>query len=109
MPYRPRPWADDAVRRTKAAVPEDVVFRTKPEFALDQIRAALAAGSAPGVVAISDAHGVALVDATCDTEAADMVIRFAQDPGHAALRVEAGLTARIGGSGLWMWRRPVFV
>jgi SRSO17 transposase len=31
-------WANDAARRKEAGVPEDVVFRTKPELALELIR-----------------------------------------------------------------------
>ena len=41
--YLPEAWANDAERRAKVGVPEDVVFQTKPEIALDQIRAAQAA------------------------------------------------------------------
>src|SRR5271166_4643297 len=48
--YLPDDWADDAARRKKAHVPDDVKFQTKPEIALGQIRAALAAGFARGVV-----------------------------------------------------------
>src|SRR5208282_1712883 len=48
--YLPEDWAQDAARRQKAHVPDDVKFQTKPEIALDQIRAALAAGVAPGVL-----------------------------------------------------------
>src|SRR5215469_12614206 len=33
--YLPKPWARDAERRQKAKVPEEVVFRTKPQIALD--------------------------------------------------------------------------
>jgi SRSO17 transposase len=33
--YLPAPWARDADRRRKAKVPEDVVFQTKPQIALD--------------------------------------------------------------------------
>ena len=42
--YLPEDWAADPVRRAKAGVPDDVVFQTKPQIALDQIRKALAAG-----------------------------------------------------------------
>ena len=41
--YLPQDWAADPVRRKKAGVPESVTFQTKPEIALDQIRAALEA------------------------------------------------------------------
>jgi SRSO17 transposase len=33
--YLPEPWAQATARRKKAKVPEDVVFRTKPQIALD--------------------------------------------------------------------------
>src|SRR5882757_3087368 len=34
--YLPQEWAADAARRGKAHVPEEIVFKTKPEIALDQ-------------------------------------------------------------------------
>src|SRR5271155_2094994 len=46
--YLPEDWANDSARRKKAHVPDDVAFRTKPEIALRQIRAALMAGVARG-------------------------------------------------------------
>jgi len=42
--YLPQEWADDSDRRAGAGVPDDVVFQTKPQIALDQLGAALAAG-----------------------------------------------------------------
>src|SRR5213596_358860 len=48
--YLPEAWAGDAARRTKARIPEEISFQTKPEIALDQVRAACAAGVARGVV-----------------------------------------------------------
>lgn len=55
--YLPQEWADDPVRRAKAKVPDDVVFQTKPEIALDQIAAARTAGVPPGVVLGDAAFG----------------------------------------------------
>src|SRR5271169_325410 len=55
--YLPEDWANDAARRSKAHVPDDVKFRTKPEIALRQIKAALMAGVARGVVLTDTAYG----------------------------------------------------
>ena len=43
--YLPQEWADDPARRRKAGVPEDLVFKTKPEIAL-RGRAAARRGAA---------------------------------------------------------------
>jgi SRSO17 transposase len=45
------------MRRNKAHVPEAIRFQTKPQIALAQIRAALAAGVAPGVVLMDASYG----------------------------------------------------
>jgi SRSO17 transposase len=37
--FLPEEWAKDFERRKEAGVPEDVVFRTKPELALEMVRA----------------------------------------------------------------------
>ena len=55
--YLPKEWAEDAERREKTEVPEEVRFQTKPEIALDQIRAAMAANVAGGVVLADAAYG----------------------------------------------------
>ena len=34
--YLPKDWAADDARRRKAGVPEDIVFQTKPQIALEQ-------------------------------------------------------------------------
>jgi SRSO17 transposase len=55
--YLPQEWAEDAVRRRKAHVPEEIAFKTKPEIALEQIHAASAAGVPKGVVLIDASYG----------------------------------------------------
>ena len=69
--YLPKTWAQEAGRpgpeagrpgpeagrRRKAGVPEEVVFKTKPEIALEQITAAHEAGVAPGVVLADAGYG----------------------------------------------------
>jgi SRSO17 transposase len=55
--YLPREWADDDERRRKVGVPEEVVFKTKPELAMQQIEAALAAGYPRGMVLADAAYG----------------------------------------------------
>ena len=55
--YLPQDWAADPERRSKAGVPEGIVFRTKPEIALDQIGAALEARIPRGVVLMDAGYG----------------------------------------------------
>lgn len=55
--YLPRAWTGDRSRRAKAHVPPSVRFKTKPQLALEQIRAALLAGVAPGVVLMDASYG----------------------------------------------------
>ena len=55
--YLPKEWAEDAERRKKARVPEGIEFKTKPQIALDQLRAAHAAGVPCGVVLMDASYG----------------------------------------------------
>lgn len=55
--YLPEDWAADVARREKVGVPEEIRFQTKPEIALDQIRASVAAGITPGVLLADAAYG----------------------------------------------------
>ena len=55
--YLPEPWVNDAARRAKARVPPDIVFKTKPEIALLQIREALAADVPRGTVLADAGYG----------------------------------------------------
>jgi SRSO17 transposase len=55
--YLTEGWAADEARRRKARVPDNVIFKTKPEIALDQIKAALAADVAPGILLADAGYG----------------------------------------------------
>ena len=55
--YLPKDWADDAARRKAGGVPEDIVFATKPDIALEQMRQAIAAGVPMGVVLADAGYG----------------------------------------------------
>src|SRR5213080_4403823 len=55
--YLPEAWVGDAARRKKARIPEEISFQTKPEIALDQVRAGGAAGVARGVVLMDASYG----------------------------------------------------
>jgi SRSO17 transposase len=56
--YLPKEWAEDAERRDKTEVPEEVEFQTKLDIALDQIRATVAETVARGVVLADAAYGI---------------------------------------------------
>jgi SRSO17 transposase len=55
--YLPEQWAKDRRRRKKAGVPEELKFQTKPQIALEQIRAAKAAGLPIGMVLADAGYG----------------------------------------------------
>ena len=55
--YLPQAWIGDAARRAKAHVPAAIKFKTKPQIALEQIRAACAAGVPRGVVLVDASYG----------------------------------------------------
>jgi SRSO17 transposase len=55
--YLPQAWADDPERRRTAKVPVEIAFQTKPQIALEQIKAAKAQGIAPGVVLADAGYG----------------------------------------------------
>jgi SRSO17 transposase len=56
--YLPKEWTEDAKRRKQAEVPKEVTFQTKPEIALEQIRAAVASEVTRGVVLADAAYGI---------------------------------------------------
>ena len=56
--YLPEEWADDAARREKAKVPDDVVFATKPEIALALLKELKEAGVLPPIAIADAGYGV---------------------------------------------------
>lgn len=52
--YLPQEWAGDRERRTKAGVPEEIRFQTKPQIALEQIRR-MVADDVPRAAILADA------------------------------------------------------
>ena len=56
--YLPQEWIDDKERCKKVGVPPKTPFRTKPQLALEQIRAAMEAGVSPGVILADGGYGV---------------------------------------------------
>jgi hypothetical protein len=92
--YLPESWATDPDRRAAADVPSDVVFRTKPEIALDQIQAALAAGVPSGVVLGDVGYGIDT--ALCNDN---------YGGGWATIRMTGAGEAQWGALGaVWEWQ-----
>jgi len=84
--YLPKEWAEDSKRRKEAEVPKEVWFQTKPEIALDQIRAAIAANLDRGVVLADAAYGIntEFRDGLTDLELQYVVGRAKLDDGLGA-------------------------
>lgn len=55
--YLPRSWLDDPGRRAEARIPSDVVFKTKPELAIDMLERAVEDGWPRGVILGDAAYG----------------------------------------------------
>lgn len=55
--YLPELWTSDPARRKEARIPDDIVFRTKPELALAMIDRALADGVPKGAVLADSGYG----------------------------------------------------
>ena len=56
--YLPHSWAEDAVRRKKAGIPEDIAFATKPQIALQQLRDLLGDGAPRHCVLADAGYGI---------------------------------------------------
>jgi SRSO17 transposase len=55
--YLPQCWANDPARRQEARIPDEVVFKTKLQLALDMMRRAVAADLPRGTVLADEAYG----------------------------------------------------
>ena len=95
--YLPEDWAADPVRRAKAGVPEDVVFKTKPQIALDQIKAARAEGVPEGVVLAEPGYGINTAFRTALTRMGltYTTARCATYRAHRIARMGAGARSRL--------------
>lgn len=56
--YLPEVWASDKQRRDQAGVPQEIEFQTKPQIALQQIRAAVKEDVPRGVVVADAGYGM---------------------------------------------------
>jgi SRSO17 transposase len=56
--YLPKSWADDPARRKAARIPDDVLFKTKIELAIELITQAVDDGIPGEVVLVDSAYGV---------------------------------------------------
>lgn len=66
--YLPEVWCQDCERRQEAGVPQEVVFQTKPEIALEQMRQAVAQRVPAGVVLADAGYGNGMLFRTAVTE-----------------------------------------
>ena len=66
--YLPQEWTKDRERCTKAGIPRDIRFKTKPQIAFEQIRAAYDAGLPRGPVLMDCGYGKDTVLRTRFTE-----------------------------------------
>ena len=55
--YMPDRWAGDLARRRDAGIPDDLVFATKPQLAMDQLERLLAAGLPARWAAFDEVYG----------------------------------------------------
>jgi SRSO17 transposase len=55
--YLPQEWLADRDRRTRTGIPEEVAFQTKPEIALEQLRALTKTDTPKGVVLADAGYG----------------------------------------------------
>lgn len=90
--YLPKSWADDAPRRRRAGVPDDVEFATKPALAQQMITDALQAGAAAAWVAGDEVYGAdSALRSACRDQGIGYVLAVVRNHhvGTAGCRVDA--------------------
>jgi len=55
--YLPRSWAEDQNKRKKGAIPEELLFATKPQLAQQMLESALAQGIRPAWFVADEVYG----------------------------------------------------
>src|ERR1700745_1098969 len=98
--YLPEDWANDPVRRHKAKVAETIAFQTKPQIALEQIKAARAAGLPEGVVLMDAGYGN---DTQLRTQLTALGLHYVAGIGPQHLGLAGG--QRAGASAAWQGYR----
>ena len=85
--YLPKSWVENPERRQEARIPDDVVFKTKPELALDMIRRAAADGVPRGVV-LGDAGYGSSSDFRLELRRLGLHYSLAVNPGATVFEVD---------------------
>jgi SRSO17 transposase len=101
--YLPEDWAKDRTRRHKAKVPETIIFKTKPQIALEQIAAARAAGLPEGVVLMDAGYGN---DTELRTEITALGLRYVAGIGPNTSVWPPGMRPLPAPPGKGIGRRP---
>ncbi|SIT15535.1 DDE superfamily endonuclease [Paracoccus saliphilus] len=99
--YLPESWLDDPERRQKAKIPDEIVFQTKPQIAIDQIRAALTAQTPVGVALADAGYGA---DGRFRQELTDMGARLLGRRPADTQRLASG--RRAAATQNMEWQRP---
>jgi SRSO17 transposase len=85
--YLPKSWTENASRRREGRIPEEILFKTKPELALDMIRRAIGDGVPKGVLLADSAYGSSF-DFRSEIHALGLHFAVGVDPRSSVWRIE---------------------
>jgi SRSO17 transposase len=102
--YLPKSWTDDALRRRRAGVPDDVEFATKPALAQQMISSALDAGVPASWAAGDEVYGAdSALRSTCRDKGIGYVLAVARN--HYVVTVEQRVDALAAAMPTFGWQR----